>query len=460
MKDNLKIFQRKVNDRKFGVEHSWKGQAYAEESPREAPISEDKRLWNALDENLRDANAVKFSDGYFPLHSNKRGIGRIIVFVKRAIRKLLKIFLGWYIFPIFQRQNHFNGKMVNAAALERELILHLENRVNELEQKNNWLNDELRKTGSQLLQTDSRNKEEIQRIIHQTAQADKQNKEEIQRIIHQAAQVDQQHKEVMRQLTGRMEETDKKNQEEFNALQTSLRKLENLPTSDDEFYHHFEERFRGSREEIVNRLSIYIPLVQEHIADWSQARFVDIGSGRGEWMDILKHYGAVDYVGVDLNARQNTIAEAHGHRTVCCDCIEYLASQPDDSVDMISGIQIIEHLCMSDLMELLKQSYRVLKKGGIILFETPNPRNISVAAYAFYNDPSHKRPLDPDLMSFITEWIGFKDVKCLDANSSEASASLELPEDGHENYRVTKAVNDIKWVLFGPMDYALFAVKE
>lgn len=447
MNEKQKAFQQKVKNRKFTIDHSWRGSAEQGDNVI-LPMDEGQCLWNLVNENLAEANARKFRDPFFSITSHRRKLGRIIVFLKKAIRKLMHIFLGWYLFPIYEQQNIFNGKILNTVALERDLIVRLENRINSLEVANAQLHEALQAEENKLgeakalLVQESTAREQAFGSLHQTLMQESTARE------HAVASL----------LQTLNQETEVR-AKAVDALKESLGRLENLPTSDDEFYHHFEEKFRGSREEIINRLSIYVPILQEHLPDWSQARFIDIGSGRGEWLDIIRHYGAVNYVGVDLNARQNAIAEEHGHKTVCRDCIEYLSEQPDNSVDLISGIQIIEHLCMSDLMELLKQSHRVLKSGGMILFETPNPRNISVAAYAFYNDPSHKRPLDPGLMSFIAEWTGFKKVKCIDANSSEGSVALQLPEEMHSN-QLTKAVNDIKWVLFGPMDYALFAVKE
>ena len=244
------------------------------------------------------------------------------------------------------------------------------------------------------------------------------------------------------------------------SMKEKLYKMENLPTDDDEFYHCFEERFRGTREDIRDRLRVYVPVLCRHLPDWSGATFVDVGSGRGEWLDILKENGATDYVGVDLNQRQNEICEGFGHKTICGDCIEYLAALPEGSVDLISGFQIIEHLCMSDLMELLKQSYRVLKTGGMILFETQNPRNLIVGADTFFIDPSHKRVLEPRMVEFLAEWCGYRQVQILDVNSHEKWAGITEESVVEKNTEIVKAVNELYWLFYGPQDYALFAVKE
>ena len=45
--------------------------------------------------------------------------------------------------------------------------------------------------------------------------------------------------------------------------------------------------------------------------------------------------------------------------------------------------------------------------------ETPNPENIVVGTANFHIDPTHIRPLPPQLLSFLPEYYGFKRVKTL-----------------------------------------------
>lgn len=467
MDNKQKAFQQKVKNRKFAVDHSWRGSVHAQEAAaaeeQNGPVAQDRHVWNALEENLYSADLHKVNTAYFPIHSRIRYLGKLIVFIKKVIRKLFKILLGWYIFPILHHQNVFNGKLLNAVALERDLLTRMENRITELENANQQLRAELasaKSEASEQLAAEIKFREVAFGVIGDSVSTlnTKLLQESDAWKMGRAAQ-----DKTIADLDASLltcQTRQEAQKEAIENLDAKLVKIENLPTSDDEFYHHFEEKFRGSREEIINRLQVYVPYVKERLPDWSQARFIDIGSGRGEWLDILQYYGATDYVGVDLNVKQNTITESFGHKTVCCDCIEYLAEQPDNSVDLITGIQIIEHLCMSDLMELLKQSHRVLKKNGMILFETQNPRNITVGADTFYIDPSHKRPLEPRMMEFMAEWTGFKDIKCIDANANPLWEGIPLPEANARDFELVKQFNDIKWLLYGPMDYALFAVKE
>lgn len=454
--DSLKEFQQKIKNRKFAIDHSWKGtggswdarhSAGGVASSESAENAFDHLPWDKLNENLEAADACKYFSGYWPLESNRRVFGKAIVFIKRAIRKLLKIFMGWYIFPHYQQMSHFNGKVVNVISLEREILSMTVQQTQQISQRL-----ATQESGVQTLQSDLTKQEQETKATFSYMQ------EQMEGVQSKLRQQEESALAGMQELTNKIEQLLRENEQ----LKMRLKKLENLPTDDDAFYHDFEEKFRGSQDLIRERLRVYIPVLQKHIPDWSQGRFVDVGSGRGEWLDILRENGASDYVGVDLNARQNAICEERGHHVVQMDCIQYLASLPDNSVDLVSGFQIIEHLCMSDLMDLLQESHRVLKPGGMVLFETPNPKNLMVGADMFYTDPSHKRPLDPTMVSFLVEWCGYTQVQCIDANSHPWSARLEIPhwtEDGEER-QLLKEFNDMKWLLYGPQDYAVIGVKE
>ena len=450
MSDSLKEFQRKIKSRKFAIENSWKADALLQDevpSPSNGQEpSQDPYDWESryalLNENLLEADANKYTDGYFPICSRKKYVGKFIVFWKRAVRKLLKIFLGWYIFPIFARTNHFRGKMVNAVSLERELLVQLQQQL--LSEKSDRENEysSIRASVADL----SMRMQQLEKSQDELHDAIRGVRDETGEWKHTA---EEQIRQLDKQLT------------DLNEKVTDLDRYchRNDLDMSDEFYHDFEETFRGSQEDIRNRLQVYVPIIKEHLPNWENGTFVDVGSGRGEWLDVLKENGAADYVGVDLNHTQNKICEERGHRTVCMDCVQYLQEQPSESVDLVTGFQIIEHLPLPVFVQMLEECRRVLKPGGMILFETPNPDNLSVGADMFYMDPSHKRPLVPNLTRFFVQYCGFYEIQVIDTNTHDAYIEFPNNQIGEENKKLVQHLNDISWKLFGPQDYAIFAVK-
>ena len=226
----------------------------------------------------------------------------------------------------------------------------------------------------------------------------------------------------------------------------------------DEFYAEFEMRFRGAPDEIKRRLEVYLPLLFGRPHRGSPV--VDIGSGRGEWLQLLKEHG-VDGTGVELNAKFATQSVEDGLDIVQADAFEYLASLPENSVGAVTAFQFVEHFPPARIVQLLRLAYRALWPGGCVLLETPNPSNLRVAAFSFYLDPTHVRPVHPEFLRFATERCGFVQVGVEFANvaadaADAADAGQELPLTTPQ---LRELVGHVDWALFGPQDYAVFGIK-
>lgn len=174
------------------------------------------------------------------------------------------------------------------------------------------------------------------------------------------------------------------------------------------FYKAFEDRFRGTREDIKARLEFgYSDLLQIFGFDKGRKKAIDLGCGRGEWLEILQE---IDFEpqGVDLDDGMLSQCYELGLPVKKADVVEFLKAQKSESFHLISGFHVAEHLPFQKLRELVKESLRVLVPGGILILETPNPENIVVAGNYFYLDPTHERPIPPGLLGFVVEYTGFK----------------------------------------------------
>ena len=195
----------------------------------------------------------------------------------------------------------------------------------------------------------------------------------------------------------------------------------------DNFYRAFEDKFRGSREEIIDRLKIYLPFVTPLIDIYEDASAIDLGCGRGEWLEILSEIG-VKARGVDLNQSMLDACTERGLDVELADALTSLRNLPSESQIVVSGFHIVEHVSFADWTEWINEAFRVLKPAGLIVLETPNPENLFVATRSFYLDPTHLNPIPPELLSFAVEFAGFSRVKILRlqedkelANSSKIS---------------------------------------
>jgi O-antigen chain-terminating methyltransferase len=180
----------------------------------------------------------------------------------------------------------------------------------------------------------------------------------------------------------------------------------------DGFYRAFEERLRGSRELIKGRLRAYLPFVEPLLAIYPAVAAVDLGCGRGEWVELLAETGFIP-VGVDLDGGMLDACLKLGLPVVQGDAIGYLCALSDESQAVVSAFHVVEHIAFDQLRTLVGEALRVLKPGGLLIMETPNPENIVVATTNFYLDPTHQRPIPPELLAFVAEYSGFARVKTL-----------------------------------------------
>lgn len=121
---------RKVAHRKFALE-SYDQLSFIDS---DNPLSK-KESYRKLKSNLIDAKELAFQDGYFAIISKRKGIGKLEVFWKKAVRKLIKIFYGWYIFPIYKRQTGYNELMVQNLHLMREMLEEQQEEIENLKEE-------------------------------------------------------------------------------------------------------------------------------------------------------------------------------------------------------------------------------------------------------------------------------------------------------------------------------------
>ncbi len=178
------------------------------------------------------------------------------------------------------------------------------------------------------------------------------------------------------------------------------------------FYKAFEDRHRGSRSLIKERLRVYLPFVEPLKRLYPGCRAVDLGCGRGEWLELLGEAG-IEACGVDIDAEMVAECRKLGLNVGEEDAVSFLGNLPDESQAVVSAIHVVEHLPFPEVQALATEAMRVLKPAGLLILETPNPENLVVAGCHFYVDPTHMRPVPPQLLSFLAEYCGYCRTKIL-----------------------------------------------
>jgi len=178
------------------------------------------------------------------------------------------------------------------------------------------------------------------------------------------------------------------------------------------FYKSFEDNFRGSRKLIKERLLTYFPLVFQFKMIYSDITALDLGCGRGEWLELLTN-NDIKARGIDLDDGMIKVCKNLNLNIQKDNAIDYLKEQKDESFVIVSAFHLVEHISFEDLQTLVQEALRVLKPGGLLIMETPNPENIKVSTEYFYLDPTHIKPIPSQLLSFLSEHYGFYRSKIL-----------------------------------------------
>ena len=168
-------------------------------------------------------------------------------------------------------------------------------------------------------------------------------------------------------------------------------------------YVGFEDLYRGSTEDIRNRLTGYL----EDFVGSSDV--VDIGCGRGEFLELLRDRG-ITARGIDSNHEMVEFCKERG--LVCdeTDALGFLRGQPDGSVGGLFSAQVVEHLEPAYLLKLLDTAYLKLRPGAKMILETINAASWSAFFHSYIRDITHVRPLHPDTLEYLVSASGFQNI--------------------------------------------------
>jgi O-antigen chain-terminating methyltransferase len=169
-------------------------------------------------------------------------------------------------------------------------------------------------------------------------------------------------------------------------------------------YVAFEDQFRGSQQQIRERMAAYVSEFK------GAGDVLEVGCGRGEFLDLLREQG-IPARGVDINCEMVALCRDRGLDATEGDALSYLLAQPDGSLGGLFAAQVVEHLEPDYLMRLLDVMYHKLRPGSRVVLETINPACWSAFFDSYIRDFTHVRPLHPDTLRYLLGAGGFQRVE-------------------------------------------------
>jgi SAM-dependent methyltransferase len=169
-------------------------------------------------------------------------------------------------------------------------------------------------------------------------------------------------------------------------------------------YVGFEDRFRGTESAIRDRLKDYVPYFA------GQANVLDVGCGRGEFLELLRDAG-VSAKGLDLNPEMVEVCTSRGLDATAGDARSFLKGLPDESLGGLIAVQVIEHLEPAYLSQMLGLAFDKVRPGGRIVLETINPACWVAFFESFIRDLTHVKPIHPETLQYLLQANGFANVE-------------------------------------------------
>ena len=174
----------------------------------------------------------------------------------------------------------------------------------------------------------------------------------------------------------------------------------------DALYRGFEDRFRGSIDEVRAKQRVHVPV----FANARDGTVLDIGCGRGEFLALLKE-ARITGRGVDTNRAMIAEACARGLDAVEGDALDYLSSLPDESLAGAIASQVIEHVPPAYVVTLLSTAFSKLRPGAPIVLETINPACWLAFFSSYLRDFTHVWPVHPETLQYLMQASGFNRVE-------------------------------------------------
>lgn len=240
---------------------------------------------------------------------------------------------------------------------------------------------------------------------------------------------------------------------EEKSLPSKTLVSEILQPLEDWKYAGFENRYRGSEEEVKKQQSQFLLFFKQ------AEKVLDLGCGRGEFLELLQENG-IDAEGIDVNEQMLEICRDKGLNCRKGDILETLTKCQDNSLGGIFSSQVIEHLPASYLKTMIEQAYFKLAPGSYLVLETLNPTSVFALVQTYFLDLTHNKPIHPQTLKFFMETSGFEDVEIHFSALPNEERLQTLPGADETASILNRNIDNLNKLLYAATNYAAVGIKK
>jgi SAM-dependent methyltransferase len=187
-------------------------------------------------------------------------------------------------------------------------------------------------------------------------------------------------------------------------------------------YYRYQTTARGIRSladvqrDARGKAYLYSRIVRPWLPADLEAPIAELACGHGSFLCWLTELGFTRLSGCDGSVEQIAMARLVTGAVELADVNEWLGQQAENSLAVVAGIDVIEHISKDNFMELLKRSHRALKPGGRLILRFPNGESPLVGMNLF-NDITHVWTYTPNCIDTLARMHGYRRILFNDEGS-------------------------------------------
>jgi 2-polyprenyl-3-methyl-5-hydroxy-6-metoxy-1,4-benzoquinol methylase len=136
------------------------------------------------------------------------------------------------------------------------------------------------------------------------------------------------------------------------------------------------------------------------------AAILDLACGNGRLLHYFQRQGYSRLSGVDISTEQVALARQVTPDVEEANVLAFLDAHPGQ-YDLITALDLIEHLGKDEVLQFLDGCYRALRPGGRLILQTPNGDSPFVGTIR-YGDFTHELCFTPALLGRLMGLCGFR----------------------------------------------------
>lgn len=183
-------------------------------------------------------------------------------------------------------------------------------------------------------------------------------------------------------------------------------------------YRHYASRFRGQEVRFdparaIEQTRPYAGYLRGWLPEAPDAMVLDAACGDGRLLHFFRQRGYLRVEGVDGSGEQVEIARQVVPTVEHGDVADFLESRPE-RYDLITAIDLIEHLRKDEALRFLDLGLAALRPGGRLVLQTPNGLSPWGGA-VFHGDVTHETCYTPAGLESLLRITGFESIESREA---------------------------------------------